>query len=243
MIQYKCLRNTSHAYTETGYLPENFLPEFLDLVVWGHEHECLIDPRYNPEMNFHVMQPGSSVATSLMPREAVPKHVAVLSVTGRDFKVESIRLKTVRPFVMKEMVLSEDRTAKSFVKKDNRTLLARYLMDVVESLIEQAKSEWLEVQDEEDHDDEPEVPLPLIRLRVEYSAPDGGKFDCENPQRFSNRFVGKVANVNDVVQFYRKKAGTARKGQDSAEVPEESIRAVPNYSSSEFVRGRCQPIC
>lgn len=178
-----------------------------------------------------------------MPREAVPKHVAVLSVTGRDFKVESIRLKTVRPFVMKEMVLSEDRTAKSFVKKDNRTLLARYLMDVVESLIEQAKSEWLEVQDEEDHDDEPEVPLPLIRLRVEYSAPDGGKFDCENPQRFSNRFVGKVANVNDVVQFYRKKAGTARKGQDSAEVPEESIRAVPNYSSSEFVRGRCQPIC
>lgn len=232
-----------HAYTETGYLPENFLPEFLDLVVWGHEHECLIDPRYNPEMNFHVMQPGSSVATSLMPREAVPKHVAVLSVTGRDFKVESIRLKTVRPFVMKEMVLSEDRTAKSFVKKDNRTLLARYLMDVVESLIEQAKSEWLEVQDEEDHDDEPEVPLPLIRLRVEYSAPDGGKFDCENPQRFSNRFVGKVANVNDVVQFYRKKAGTARKGQDSAEVPEESIRAVPNYSSSEFVRGRCQPIC
>jgi double-strand break repair protein MRE11 len=31
-----------HAYSETGYLPENFLPEFLDLVIWGHEHECLI---------------------------------------------------------------------------------------------------------------------------------------------------------------------------------------------------------
>lgn len=199
--------------------------------MWGHEHECLIDPRYNPEMNFHVMQPGSSVATSLMPGEAVPKHVAVLSVTGRDFKVETIRLKTVRPFVMKEMVLSEDKTAKSFVKKDNRTLLARYLMDVVESLIEEAKSEWLEVQDDEDHDDEPEVPLPLIRLRVEYSAPDGGKFDCENPQRFSNRFVGKVANVNDVVQFYRKKAGTARKGRDGAELPEESILAQMSIDS------------
>lgn len=191
--------------------------------MWGHEHECLIDPRYNPEMNFHVMQPGSSVATSLMPGEAVPKHVAVLSITGRDFKVETTRLKTVRPFVMKEIVLSEDKTAKSFVKKDNRTLLTRYLMDVVESLIEQAKSEWLEVQEEADHDDEPDVPLPLVRLRVEYSAPDGGKFDCENPQRFSNRFVGKVANVNDVVQFYRKKTGTTRKAQDGAELPEESI--------------------
>lgn len=166
-----------------------------------------------------------------MPGEAVPKHVAVLSITGRDFKVESIRLKTVRPFVMKEIILSEDRTAKAFVKKDNRTLLTRYLMDVVESLIEQAKSEWLEVQDEEDDDDEPDVPLPLIRLRVEYSAPDGGKFDCENPQRFSNRFVGKVANVNDVVQFYRKKAGTTRKAQDGAELPEESILAQMSMDS------------
>lgn len=160
-----------------------------------------------------------------MPGEAVPKHVAVLSISGRDFDVETIRLKSVRPFVMKEIILSEDKTAKTFVKKDNRTLLTRYLMDVVESLIEQAKSEWLEVQEDEDQDDEPDVPLPLIRLRVEYSAPDGGSFDCENPQRFSNRFVGKVANVNDVVQFYRKKAGTTRKAQDGAELPEESILA------------------
>lgn len=166
-----------------------------------------------------------------MPGEAEPKHVAVLSITGRDFTVETIRLKTVRPFVMKEIVLSEDRTAKAFVKKDNRTLLTRYLMEVVESLIEQAKSEWLEVQDEEDQDDEPDVPLPLIRLRVEYSAPDGGKFDCENPQRFSNRFVGKVANVNDVVQFYRKKAGTSRKAQDGTELPEESILAQMSIDS------------
>lgn len=166
-----------------------------------------------------------------MPGEAVPKHVAVLSITGRDFKVETIRLKTVRPFVMKEIVLSEDRTAKTFAKKDNRTLLTRYLMDVVESLIEQATREWLEVQDEEDDDEELEVPLPLIRLRVEYSAPDGGKFDCENPQRFSNRFVGKVANVNDVVQFYRKKAGTTRKARDDAELPEESILAQMTIDS------------
>lgn len=166
-----------------------------------------------------------------MPGEAVPKHVAVLSVTGRDFKVESIRLKTVRPFVMKEIILSEDKTAKSFAKKDNRTLLTRYLMEVVEGLIEQAKEEWLEVQEEGDHDDEPEVPLPLIRLRVEYSAPDGGNFDCENPQRFSNRFVGKVANVNDVVQFYRKKAGSTRKAQSGAELPEESILAQLSIDS------------
>lgn len=201
-----------HAYTETSYLPENFLPEFLDLVIWGHEHECLIDPRTNPETNFKVMQPGSSVATSLAIGEAVAKHVAIVSVTGRDFITENIRLKTVRPFVMKEIVLSEEKEAQRFARKDNnRTELTRFLMKLVEELIERAKAEWLEAQEgsHETEEEVTEVPLPLIRLRVEISAPDGGSFDCENPQRFSNRFVGKVANINDVVQFHRKKKNTA----------------------------------
>jgi double-strand break repair protein MRE11 len=199
-----------HAHNETGYLPENFLPDFMDLVVWGHEHECLIDPRFNPEMNFHVMQPGSSVATSLVPGEAVAKHVAILNVTGKEFRVEKHRIKTVRPFVTKDLVLATDNRFRSLAKiKDNRAKLTMKLQEVVEELIQEATDDWLAIQD---HDNPPEeVPLPLIRLKVEYSAPDGGKFDCENPQRFSNRFVGKVANVNDVVQFYRKKTGTTSK--------------------------------
>ncbi|KAI9874962.1 MAG: meiotic recombination [Pleopsidium flavum] len=229
-----------HAYTETGYLPENFLPEFLDLVVWGHEHECLIDPRYNPEMNFHVMQPGSSVATSLVPGEAVSKHVAILSITGREYKCEPIRLKSIRPFIMKELVLHEDKEAKGLSKKENnRTQLTQYLMRVVDELIEEAKADWLEAQEGADEDEELEAPLPLIRIRVEYSAPDGGSFDCENPQRFSNRFVGKVANVNDVVQFYRKKTGVTRKAKDGAELPEESVLAqlsLDNVKVEKLVR-------
>ena len=162
----------------------------------------------------------------------MPKHVAVLSVTGRDFKVEPIRLKTVRPFVMKEIVLHEDKSAKVLAKKENnRTKLTQYLMSVVDDLIAQARTEWLEAQDEPEQDEEIDVPLPLVRLRVEYSAPDGGSFDCENPQRFSNRFVGKVANVNDVVQFYRKKAGATRKTTDGASLPEESVLAQLSIDS------------
>lgn len=195
------------------------------MVIWGHEHECLIDPRYNPEMNFYVMQPGSSVATSLMPGEAVPKHVAILSITGRDFKVEPIRLKTVRPFAIKEIVLAEHKQTKKLAKKeDNRLELSKILSEMVEELIEQAKEEWKETQESVDEDEEKECPLPLIRLRVEYSAPDGGSFDTENPQRLSNKFVGKVANINDVFQFHRKKAGVSRKEQD-VQLPEESTSA------------------
>ena len=199
-----------HAYTETSYLPENFLPDFLDLVIWGHEHECDIQPHINPEMSFKVMQPGSSVATSLVAGEAVPKQVAILSITGREFKSEPIRLKTVRPFVYKDLVLSEHKEAMQMARKDNhRTELTRFLVRVVDELIEQAIGEWREAQEEarmDDDEEPPEVPLPLIRLRVETSIPDStASFDVENPQRFSNRFVGKVANTNDVVQFHRKK--------------------------------------
>jgi double-strand break repair protein MRE11 len=68
----------------------------------------------------------------------------------------------------------------------------------VEEAIEEANAQWLESQSS---DSQALVPLPLIRLRVEHSGP----FEVENPQRFSNKFVGKVANTTDVVQFYRKK--------------------------------------
>lgn len=208
-----------HAYTETGYLPENFLPEFMDLVIWGHEHECLIDPRLNPETKFHVMQPGSSVATSLVPGEAVSKQVSIISVTGREFKSEPIRLKTVRPFVMREIVLSEEKGAQKLARKDNnRTEVTRFLMSIVEELIEEANAQWREMHDQPDDEDDEEsqdLPLPLVRLRVETSTPEGGTYECENPQRFSNRFVGKVANVNDVVQFHRKKKSSSSRKPDA----------------------------
>jgi double-strand break repair protein MRE11 len=229
-----CVHQNHHAHTETGYLPETFLPEFLDLVIWGHEHECLIDPRQNVETKFHVMQPGSSVATSLVPGEAVTKQVAILSITGREFESEPISLKTVRPFVMKEIVLSEDKTAKKLARKENnRTEVTRLLMAYVEDLIEEAKAQWLEAhQDDIGDEEEPEIPLPLVRLRVETSTPEGGSFDCENPQRFSNRFIGRVANVNDVVQFHRKKkATTSRKADDLA-----TDTAMSHLSSLDTVK-------
>lgn len=192
-----------HARSETNYLPENFLPDFLDLVIWGHEHECLIDPRLNHETKFHVMQPGSSVATSLIAGEAVAKNVAILNITGKEFRIEKHRIKSVRPFVTKEIALQTDPRFKKIMKvKDNRSLLTNELEKIVLELIEQAKNEWLFIQDEEV--DEKDIPLPLIRLKVDYTAPDGCKFDCENPRRFSNRFVNKVANVTDVVYFHKK---------------------------------------
>jgi len=219
-----------HAHTATSYLPEDFLPDWLDLVVWGHEHECLIDPQQNPITGFHVMQPGSSVATSLVPGEAVQKHVAILSVTGRQFTCEKIPLKTVRPFRTQEIVLATDKRFKDLAKKkDHRIELSKKLAAVVDEMIEEANQEWADLQDDPDNIDEEDRPLPLIRLKVEYSSPDG-QFDVENPQRFSNKFVGKVANTHDVVYFYRKKKSSAvgRNAKQSA------IAAILEHDNPEL---------
>lgn len=67
-----CVCRSKHG--PTNYIPEQFLDDFLDLVVWGHEHECLITPTRNEQQLFYVTQPGSSVATSLSPGEAAKKY-------------------------------------------------------------------------------------------------------------------------------------------------------------------------
>lgn len=161
-------------------------------------------------MGFDVIQPGSSVATSLCEGESVTKHVCILSIHGRSYTSEPIRLKTVRPFVMREVQLANEAALKSVWKKSsNRTAVTQFLSNLVEDLIKEATTEWIEAQEDESVP-EADCPLPLVRLRIEYSAPEGGKFEIENPQRFSNRFIGKVANTSDVVQFYRKKSALRR---------------------------------
>ncbi|CAM8999023.1 unnamed protein product [Rhodiola kirilowii] len=86
---------------------EHFLPQFPDFVVWGHEHECLFDPQEIPGMGFHVTQPGSSVATSLIDGESKPKHVLLLEIKGSQYRPTKIPLHSVRPFEYIEVVLKD----------------------------------------------------------------------------------------------------------------------------------------
>lgn len=195
-----------HAYTATSYLEEDVLPESMDLVIWGHEHECLIEPQEAESIGFKIIQPGSTVATSLVPGEAKQKMVTILSVTGKDFEHEPIALKSVRPFKYRDVVLSDDPVAKKLAMKvGNRDAISKRLKDIIEEMILEAQTEWLEINAEAGSTATVNVPEPLIRLRIEYSAPEKGSFDCENPRRLSNAFQGRVANQNDVVYFWKRK--------------------------------------
>lgn len=179
---------------ETNYIPESFLDDSLHLILWGHEHECQIDPNYNPQQQFYVTQPGSSVATSLSEGESKVKHVGILSIKGKDFKIDKIRLRSVRPFVIEDVILKDHRP---MLQPHNIDGVNKFLAKRVSEMILRAKREWMNHNGCDNCDD---MPLPLVRLRVEYT-----EFSSFNPQRFGQQFVDKIANSRDCLNFFKQR--------------------------------------
>lgn len=185
---------------------EHFLPRFLDFIVWGHEHECLVDPQEVSGMGFHISQPGSSVATSLIDGESKPKHVLLLEIKGNQYRPTKIPLKSVRPFEYTEIILKDEPD----IDPNDQHSILEHLDKVVGKLIEKSSKQAVH---------RAELKLPLIRIKVDYSG-----FMTINPQRFGQKYVGKVANPQDILIFSKsaKKAKNEGKIDDSERLrPEE----------------------
>ncbi|XP_019328362.1 PREDICTED: double-strand break repair protein MRE11A isoform X3 [Aptenodytes forsteri] len=175
----------------TNYIPEQFLDDFIDLVVWGHEHECKIAPSQNEQQRFYVSQPGSSVVTSLSPGESVKKHIGLLHVKGKKMKMQKIALETVRTFHMEDIVLADH---PDLFNPDNPKVtqaIQAFCMEKVELMLDNAERERL------GNPRQPEK--PLIRLRVDYT----GGFEPFSVHRFSQKYVDRVANPKDIIHFFR----------------------------------------
>ncbi|GBG88571.1 hypothetical protein CBR_g48040 [Chara braunii] len=241
-------------------ISEYLLPRFLDLVIWGHEHECLIDPQVVTGMGFQISQPGSSVATSLIAGEAEPKHVMLLEVRGREFLATKVPLKSVRPFLYAEVSLKDEPD----LEAQDPAAVAAFLNDKVEELLNRsapAAAGTAAAQSrggggggrgrQEDGDGNgdgrerdrrhlpahgeapamaaaaaaaaPSAPggggggggertLPIVRIRVDYTG-----YTTINPQRFGQKWVGKVANPHEILLFTKaakKRQTTKQQGGD-----------------------------
>lgn len=147
-----------------NFIPEHDLPDFLHLVIWGHEHDCRILPEQNEKKRFYVSQPGSSVATSLSEGEAIDKHVGLLLIHGDKFRMEPIKLKSVRPFIFDSVHLSEVEEERGFNEGNTVEKVQEYVAEKIDEMMLQAKGK------ETDHPGQPKE--PLIRLRVFYSSED-----------------------------------------------------------------------
>jgi double-strand break repair protein MRE11 len=60
------------------------------------------------ERTTRIMQPGSTVATSLCDGEAARKHTMLLEVRGSQFRRTPIPLRCVRPFRLEEVSLKSE---------------------------------------------------------------------------------------------------------------------------------------
>ncbi len=164
------------------------MPDFFDLVIWGHEHECRIRPEYNELQKFFVTQPGSSVITSLSESELGQKHVAILKVNKKNFKLDPIPLRSVRQFMMDTVVLKD--TNLNETDKNIELKIEQLLIKKVDKLIEECeKSRFC-------YDKQPVK--PLIRIKVDYS-----NFETINENRFAQKMLQKVANPRNVLQFFK----------------------------------------
>ena len=203
----------------TSAIKDVLLPSNMDIVIWGHERECNLGGGMDQlpdakEVQFSVLHPGAAVATELSDAESKPKSVAILSINGDAWKLEPHPLTTVRPFLVKDVVLrecdeEEDRNLHN--EEELRELLAEQVEAMLDEL--HARNEATPMTEHA----ESCLKFPLVRLRVDYTG-----YSTTNPQRFGQRFVDRVANPSSMLHFYRKpkpreaKAGDSKDGKRGA---------------------------
>jgi double-strand break repair protein MRE11 len=185
-------RGVRGAASKNGIL-ESMLAGFgMDLVIWGNEHEQLMVPQ--PSEGFDVIQPGSTVLTSLSAQECNPKQYGILEVRGTSYRLTPYPLRSVRPVVRRTVELRED-------VPDGRTLDAveTFLHGVMADMIREAEEQITRIPDDvlTFH---PNLKYPLIRLAVDFSDVTSAPYPQPNFNRFGQQYIDVVANPGEVLR-------------------------------------------
>ncbi|EJU01666.1 DNA repair exonuclease [Dacryopinax primogenitus] len=209
-------------------VPETMFDERVDLVVWGHEHDCRIVPEPVAGKPYMITQPGSSVATSLAEGESLTKYVALVEILDGKYELTPLELRTVRPFVMETVALQDELRSKN-IEVDDQAGITKFLKQQAVQLITRANREREEKNRRAvERGEEPlEAMLPLVRLRVDTTGVPG----MSNPIRFGQEFTGKVANPKDMLVFSRQKQAAAKK--TVAEAPDLDDLIDPDLPNAE----------
>ena len=131
-------QDRSNYGNKTGnFVDEKMLPGFLDLVIWGHEHECKIVPPKDGAL-VPISQPGSLVVTDLSKSEEGAKYVGLLTVRGnKSYDMKKIKLKTARPLYVKDVHLEVIKD------KEDQNLIMEICTKEVENLINKSSRHFV----------------------------------------------------------------------------------------------------
>ena len=207
-------QNRDYGRGTKNCIHESMIPDWVNVVIWGNEHECKPELAPTSVGCFRIYQPGSSIATSLVRTESseYPKKYGILEINkSMKFRLNCFDFTQIRPFVYDELRLldmPELNPQDPNVEDKIKTVLQRKVQAMVDTGRESAKlvtqgAETLTLTHRVK-----EAHLILARLRVDY---DG--FVSLNQQRFGALFVGQVANPSELLLFSKaKKYGTAAPG-------------------------------
>lgn len=184
-------------------VPEGIFDDSLHLIVWGHEHEQRADPEPVPDKAYRICQPGSTVVTALSKGEDKAKSVVILKIHKRDYEITTRDLLTVRPFLIEDMDLEEELDERDILlhSENSKAEINKVLEARIWAMIDRAAEEWKAKHSDMEADEIPPMPLPLIRLRVNYE-----KHEVGNLARFGQKFAGKVANPKELLGFNKKRS-------------------------------------
>ncbi|XP_043488899.1 double-strand break repair protein MRE11 isoform X2 [Polistes fuscatus] len=186
------------------FVPENKLPRFLNLIIWGHEHECRIEPESVAGVPYLISQPGSSIATSLCQNETVPKHVGLLSINKLRFKIKKLKLNTVRPFVLDTINLYKNPEIEERRNADcaNPNIIITYVDEYIEhKILPKVLTQYT------GHPKQPKE--PLVRLRIFYKDEN----DLFETTGLGQKYCDEVLNPMSMILF-RKISDNSKSSRD-----------------------------
>lgn len=164
------LLHQNRSQNSPNALPETYVPTWMDLCVWGHEHECQLGDSISSTMRNNagapdggccVLQLGSSVQTSLEEGESAQKRVAILEVKqSSEWRVKPLPITSIRPFYFKKVCLADENVDES--------LDADTMAQEIDGVLERKARELISTAENNRRPEQPE--LPLIRLRVDYTG-------------------------------------------------------------------------
>ncbi|XP_953263.1 double-strand break repair protein, putative [Theileria annulata] len=240
---YKILMIHQNRYPRRGindhdYVTTNMIPEWFDLVIWGHEHESIKFPQKSSFENFQILQLGSTIQTCLVPAEIPPKHACLIHITTENVNFYPISLKSTRKFISDELP-----NLNTYEKPHmNAEELQNYLKKEVEKLLENSEANFttelnsLSLSEELSLQNLSKIQsiihkasCPLVRIKV-----DGSVFEVINPKLFGSSFIGKVANPNDILKMKKLEV------EESSEVKSEHVRKKMKQQVLSSIGDNCQ---
>lgn len=216
-------QNRDYGRGSKNCIHESMIPSWMDLVIWGNEHECQPQLMDSLVGDYRILQPGSSVACSLSKPEssACPKHMAFFEVKERKFRLKPIKFHHIRQFIYDEVSLQDESNISPTDPKVDEKVW-QFLKQKVDSMIREAR---LAIAEDEAGEESQRFTVKdpekvLIRLRLEY---DG--YAAVNQQRFGAQYVGAVANPNEILLLARKRKEYGRV-LDANQDKKEDIRQI-----------------